>query len=323
MKKSALLSILTIILLIAAGCTNNTKKESKISNENKENNANVPYEIKEAKSLKVSRIFGIGYPGNDHGLYIASNKGLKIYQEGKWYESTSNRHQYMGFQAIEEGFIASGKPQNGTDFKNPLGIVKSQDKGKSLEKIAFYGKANFHFMAAAYNGPALYVISEEPSEKLSLGVNYTKDFGESWKKSELKGFNADSLGMIAVHPRNADSLAMATRSGIYYSNDNGNTMKLVTEPLMVTALTFMDDTLLFSSVENEKIMLKSLNLKTGKQAAYNFPFLDYDNPITYLAVNPKNNKQLAFTTYKNDVYESTDSGNKWVNVLQEGKKGRD
>lgn len=319
MKKIVFLSMVTMVLFIAAGCTNNSKQDQESGKENKET-ANIKYEITEANSVKVSRIFGIGYPGNDQGLYMASNSGLKINHAGKWFESTTNRHQYMGFQAIDSGFMASGRPEKGTGFHNPLGIVKSNDKGKTLEKIAFYGKANFHFMAASFAGTSLYVINEEPSKQLSLGVNYSKDKGKSWAESELKGFNSDSFGMMAVHPHNEDILAMATKSGIYYSEDNGNTMKLVTEPFMVTALTFLDHSLLFSSVENDKIMLKQLNPETGKQTAINFPFLDYDNPITYLAVNPKNNNQMAFATYKNDVYESMNGGKKWVNLLKDGKK---
>ncbi|MCM3566525.1 F510_1955 family glycosylhydrolase [Neobacillus mesonae] len=320
MKKGIFFFI--FILLIAAGCSNNNKEDAKADKKSNVT-AKIPYEIKEAKTVKVSRIFGIGYPGNDQGLYIASNSGLKIYRNEKWFDTTTNRHQYMGFQTVKSGFLSSGRPQKGTDFKNPLGIIKSQDKGKTLEEIAFYGKSNFHFMAAGYSENGLYVISEEPTDQLALGVNYSKDKGKSWEKSELKGFKADSLGMMAVNPNNGNTLAMATRTGIYYSNDNGNTMALVTDPFMVTALTFMGDSILFSSVENDQIMLKTLNPSAGRQSVIKIPFLDYDNPITYLAVNPKNHKQLAFTTYKNDVYETADGGNQWVNVLEDGKKEQD
>ncbi|MED4203281.1 F510_1955 family glycosylhydrolase [Neobacillus mesonae] len=322
MKRKALFSFLTIILIVAAGCSNKNGQETRTSKGNK-GQTSIPYEIVEAKSLKVSRIFGIGYPGNDQGLYIASNSGIKINRAGKWLESNANRHQYMGFQAVESGFLASGKPEKGTEYKGPLGIVKSNDKGKSLEKLAFYEKANFHFIAAGFYGTSLYVINEKPVEPLSLGVNYSPDNGKSWRESTLNGFKADSFGMMAVHPKNGNVLAMATRSGIYYSSDSGDSIKLVTEPLMITAVTFLGDSLLYSSVENEKIMLKTLNPVTGKQTTLNLPFLDYDNPITYLAVNPKNQKQMAFSTYKNDLNETTDGGNKWVSLLLNGKNERD
>ncbi|MFF2447638.1 F510_1955 family glycosylhydrolase [Neobacillus sp. NPDC058068] len=314
-----MIAILSGILLIASGCSNKSGETKKTNQENKaESNAN--FEIVEAKSFKVKNIRGIGYPGNDNALYLVANDGLKMYSDGKWTKTTTNQHDYIGFQALETGFLSSGHPQKGTDFSDPLGLVQSTDKGKTLKKLALYGKTNFHFIASSFSGNGLYVISEQPNDALSLGVNYSTDNGGTWKKSVFKDFNADSLGMMAVHPNNGAIMAMSTRSGIYYSTDNGNTMKLITDPIMVTALTFIGDSILFSSVENEQILLKTLNPASGDQTRIAFPYLDYDNPITYLTVNPKNTNQMAFTTYKNDLYESIDGGKKWSNLLSGGIK---
>lgn len=317
-QKKVFLATLMGILLITAGCTNNGEEQKKTHQETKPK-TNIKYEMVEAKSFKVKNIRGIGYPGNDNALYIAANDGLKMYKDLRWYITTTNKHDYIGFQALETGFLASGHPQKGTDFKDPLGIVQSADKGETLQKLTLYGKTNFHFTGASFSGHSIYVINEQPNESLSQGVNYSTDNGATWKKSAFKDFNADSLGMIAVHPKNGATMAMSTRSGIYYSTDNGNTMKLITAPFMVTALTFSGDSILFSSVENDKILLKTLNPASGQQTNLVFPFLDYENPITYLAVNPKNEHQIAFTTYKNDVYQTNDGGKTWNNLLKDGK----
>ncbi len=311
--------ILMGVLLILAGCTNKSQGQKSADQENKAE-TKIPFDIVEAKSVKLKNIRGIGYPGNDHALYVAGNDGLKMYKDKKWYETTTQHHDYIGFQAVESGFIASGHPQKGSSLKDPLGLVKSVDKGETLQTLASYGKTNFHFTAASFSGDGLYVIGEQPNDEISLGVNYTIDNGKSWKKSAFKEFNADSLGMIAVHPNNGETIAMSTRTGIYYSTDYGNTMKLLSDPIMVTALTFNGDSILFSSVENEKILLKTLNPSSGEQTNIAFPYLDYDNPITYLAVNSKNSNQIAFTTYKNDLYESTDGGEHWSNLLAAGKQ---
>lgn len=314
-RKKVILTILTGMLLMAAGCTNNKPETKK-----PEQAVNVEdFKIVKAKDLNIEQIHGIGYPGNDPALYLAADKGLKMYKESQWFETTTNHHNYSGFQAIENGFIASGKPEKNSGLKNPLGIVQSEDKGETIKKLAFYGNNNFYFMAASYSGEAIYVINQQENGDLELGVNYSTDHGKGWNASKLKDFNADSLGMMAVHPKNGNILAMSTRSGIYYSEDNGNTMKLITNPFMVTSLTFMGDVLLFSSVENEKILLKTINPKSGEQTNLAIPFLDYQNPITFLAVNPKDTKQIAFTTYNNDLFESKDSGTHWSNLMTNGK----
>ncbi|MEH7120263.1 hypothetical protein V7128_22990 [Neobacillus vireti] len=311
---NALFACLIGVLLVTSGCSNKNEEKKETSSKSK-----TAFQIVEAGAIKLKNIRGIGYPGNDTALYLAGNNGLELYKDKKWYKTTSNQHDYIGFQAVETGFIASGHPQKGSGLKDPFGLIKSDDKGKTIQKLAFYDKANFHFTAASYSEKGLYVIGEQQTDGLSLGVNYSTDNGATWKKSALKNFTADSMGMMAVHPSNGNEMAMSTRSGIYFSTDNGNTMKQITGPIMVTALTFRGDSILFSSVENEKIFLKTIVPATGEQANLTIPFLDYDNPITYLAVNPKNPNQLAFTTYKNDLYESIDGGKSWNNLLEDGR----
>lgn len=312
------LIILASIVMAASGCSNNSQ-EPKKSDQGTKTAAKAKYEIIETKSLKVSSIQGLGFPGNDDSMNIATNDGLKMYKNGNWYKATANLHNFIGFQAVDTGFISSGHPQKGAGLKDPLGLVISTDKGKSLKNIAFNGDAVFQFMAAGYLNHDIYVLNEQPANNLSQGVYYSQDNGVTWKKSAFRGFAADSLGMLAVHAQHGNIMAMSTRSGIYYSNDNGNTMMPVTSPVMVTALTFIGDSILYSSVEDQNILLKTVNPKTKMQANITIPFLNYDNPITYVSVNPKNLKQMAFATYRNDVFISNDSGENWTSILVEGK----
>lgn len=305
---------------MAAGCGGQADK-NETSNQGKkdEEKTGVNFQIVPAKSQKIGQIRGIGYPGNDDALYVATNDGIKFYKNSKWLETTANKHNFMSLQAINTGFLASGHPQKDTGIKDPMGIVESSDQGKSLHKLGFYGEGNFHFLSASFFGNGMYIIMEQPLHQLDPGVYFSKNNGESWIKSKLAGFTADSMGMMAVHPKNGNIMAMSTKAGIYYSEDYSNTMKAITGPIMVTAVTFKGDNILYSSVEDQKILLKEINPKTGEINDVVIPFLDYDNPVTYITADPKNENKLAFTTYKDDLYESTDGGKTWKNIAEDGR----
>lgn len=321
-KKKVFLSILAGIFVLTAGCTAQTDKQNAGQAEVNKRVAAADFKWIPVKNEKV-QIRGIGYPGNDHSLYVATDTGLKFYSQSKWMETSSNPVQYIDFQATEKGFIASGHPEKGIGLKDPLGLIESSDKGKSFNKLAFYGTGNFLFISSSFFGNGLYLINNEPDTKLDSGVYYSENDGKNWLKSQFKNFHADSLGMIAVHPKEGNVMSIATRTGIYYSNDYGNTLEPVTTPDMITAQTFLGDDILYSSAVNQNIYLRKVNPKTGEQTDLVIPFLDYNNPITYIAVDPRNQNKWAFSTYNNDLYESTDGGKNWNNLITNGKIEQD
>lgn len=319
LQKKAFFFILAIVVAALYGCS--SQNQTKPQQASKKTPS---YEIVQVKNLKVNNIQGLGYPGNDNALYVAEDKGLKMFNGSNWFETTANLHNYNGFQAVETGFLASGQPQKGSGLKNPLGVVKSIDKGKTLSHIAFYGQNNFPFISSNFPGNVIYVLNEQQGKDLNYGVNYSEDGGKTWENSSLKDFKSDSMGMIAVHPQNGNMIAMATRGGVFYSENNGNTMKVVAGPFMVTAVSFLGNTILYSSVvENYNIQLKTVNPKTGQETSIPIPFLDQENPITYIAVNEKNQNQIAFSTYKNDLYETKNGGKSWNILLKNGKTEQD
>ena len=67
-------------------------------------------EFEEAFNGKIEHVHGMGYAGGDDGLYLATHGGLKIFRDGGWHETTRNYNDYMGFNAVDEGFYTSGHP---------------------------------------------------------------------------------------------------------------------------------------------------------------------------------------------------------------------
>lgn len=309
-----------LLLLLAAGCSNE-EQQSKETAENPSNEKTeaADYRIIKATAQQIEHIQGIGYPGNDTGLYLSSSDGLKFYKDGNWHETTSLKHDYMGFQAVKDGFIVSGQPDKNSVIKNPLGIVKSTDKGASFKELAFSGTSSFPFLAAGYDTNLIYMINQENNDELEAGVYRSQDEGRTWDPVSLKGLEADTLGMIAAHPTNPEVMAMSTRSGIFYSQDKGETVKLISEPVMATALTFTDDSLYYAYADQEKVQMSKINLNTMEKKQVKIPFLSYDNPITYIAADHKSAGKITISTYLKDLYESADSGENWKLLLKNGR----
>ncbi|PGM86924.1 F510_1955 family glycosylhydrolase, partial [Bacillus cereus] len=247
-------------LFIITGCSNNietqpAKKETVQSQpQNKETAITIPQNFyKEITSGKIEHIHGIGYAGNMPGVSIATHSGIKVYQNGKWFETTTQLHDYMGFQATKNGFFASGHPEPGANLKNPLGLMKSSDGGNTLEKLAFYGESDFHNLAVGYTTEAIYLYNERPNSKLQQGFYFSTNNGQEWKNSKLKGLSS-TIHSFSVHPDQSNVVAVSAKDGVYLSTDYGNTFKLFSKSLESTAVTFSDEDVIYTSINKETIM---------------------------------------------------------------------
>ncbi|MBT2679119.1 hypothetical protein J7E38_08895 [Bacillus sp. ISL-35] len=323
--------------LVLTGCSdqeenqvNQVKQKQKEQQEQVENQpstegnitSDIPAEkfVRKAAEQKIDHVHGIGYPGNDVGLYVASHNGLKMFIKGEWLENGGQNHDYMGFQATQDGFFASGHPEKGAGLKDPLGLIKSTDKGRTLEKIAFYGESDFHFLSAGYHNSSLYLINEEPNSSMERGVYLSRDHAGSWEQIDMTGLEAKTLGMIAVHPENGGVFAMATKEGVFLTDDFGKNMKKAGDFEMVTAAAFSKKSLFISPVQDLRIKMYKLDPKReGASEELPIPHLKDDNPITYIAADPRQEGRIAFITILNDLYESEDGGQTWKRLLVNGK----
>lgn len=229
-------------------------------------------------------------------------------------EANSNKHDYKGFQPFKNGFYSSGHPEAGSKLKNPLGLVKSTDDGATLDKLAFYGETDFHYLAASYKSDAIYVINEQPNSELDTGFYVTENEGETWKKVSMVGFDSKSIGNIAVHPSDKNIVAIANKDGVFLSNDQGENFNKVPDTSMVTGITMNESIGLFASIQQGKIQLYEWNVSDRSVTPFPTPSLDDDNPIMYIASNPKNEQGWSFVTYKNDIYTTEDNGENWKDI---------
>jgi len=299
MSRKMILSLIIILGLILTGCSNNDEAFE------------VPFKG------EMDHIHGMGYAGNDGGLYFASHRGLKIYRDNKWFKTSTNLNDYMGFAAVDKGFYSSGHPGDDSNLPNPIGLQRSFDGGKTLKKIAFEGESDFHVMAVGFSSHDIILLNEQKNSKLVEGIYLSEDSGESWMEVTASGLDGDILS-LSIHPSNSKYIAAATNSGVYLSSDKGEKFTLISEREAVgTAVFFNEENLYFASYDKNP-KFEKYNIDNDEIENMYLPELYDDGPV-FITQNPKETKQLAIYTIRGQAYVSSDYSETWEQILVDNK----
>jgi hypothetical protein len=270
-------------------------------------------------NVSIEHIHGLGYSEDGNQLIIPAHNGLISFSKGKWSSVDSPKHDYMGFVMVDTGFYSSGHPAAGTNLKNPLGIIKSTDRGKTLSNLDLEGISDFHAMAVGYKTHAIYVNNEQPNPRMKTpGLYYTKDEAKTWMKSEMNGYGGETLS-LATHPTDDKMIAIGAKDGLFLSKDSGNHFeKLLPEQKLVTSLFFnvKGDLLIYAASAST---LLQIDVTTKDKKEYKLPTLEKNDAISYITQNPKNSGEIALTTFSKDVFVSEDFGTNWTKIADKGR----
>lgn len=298
-KKRMGIAVLSALLLLA-GCSNDTTDSFE-----------VPFEG------ELNHVHGMGYAGEENGLYFASHTGPKIYRDGEWFETADNFYDYMGFNTVDEGFYSSGHPSADSDLPNPLGIQRSIDGGETLEEIAFQGETDFHAMAVGYNSHDIFLLNPAKNSLLEAGFYKSNDKGESWEPVKAEGLNGE-VTALALHPTDSNFVAAATAAGVYFSQDGGEVFEAITAGNETgTAVHFTEDQLYFGSYGTAAALVK-YTMENEELEPVDTPDLSQD-AIAFIAQNPMDGMELAIYTFEGKAYLSEDGLQTWKTLLEEGK----
>lgn len=266
--------------------------------------------------VEMPHMHGLGFSTDGRQLFVAAHDGLRVFADGAWLVPDLPTHDYMGYVATDNGFYSSGHPHPSANMINPFGLIKSSDGGKTLTRLGFEGESDFHLMGVGYQNHAIYVLNPAPNSKLSqVGIYYSLDDGQTWQQSAGQGLTSQPI-QLAVHPTEANGVAIATEAGLFLSTDHGNTFELVGEGGLVTAATFNPDgaSLFFGFQE-----LFVYDLANKLILDLSAPVIATEDAITYIAVSPARIEDIALATYQRDMYLSKDGGSSWQQIAQAGK----
>lgn len=277
---------------------------------------------KSDESVDMTHIHGLGYSQDGEQLMFAAHDGIRILSQGQWTEGAGEKNDYMGFSVMDQGFYSSGHPALGSKMKNPFGIVRSLDGGKTVEPLAYYGEIDFHVMAAGYRSHALYVYNPQPLAQLKeQGIYFSPDEGKTWAKGTASGLSGE-VTSIAAHPDQASTVAVGTSTGAYISRDTGKTFEALITGKQITGLSYdLEGKLLAGTYESKKAGLVQIIPDTKTVKEYSIPALS-DDAVAFIAVQPKNKQEITFATYNRQAFTTTDGGTNWEHIVENGKSAK-
>lgn len=266
----------------------------------------------------LHHVHGLAFTPDGRALMVPAHIGLAVYRDGRWSSAPGPAHDFMGFSVAKNAIYTSGHPAPGSPLRNPLGLIKSTDGGKTWRQLSLYGEADFHDIAVGYQTNVVYVISSGANSRMpEAGIYYTRDEGRTWKRSELGGIISPITG-IAAHPSDPRKVAVSTFGGLYLSRDFGKHFRRLTPEITVTAVLFEPGGkhLLFASEDTSALV--RVALEGGSNQRLKLPALVSD-VVTYIARSPADQKQLAVATRRKNVFLSQDAGKSWKQIAREGE----
>ncbi|WDH75492.1 hypothetical protein PTI97_11750 [Exiguobacterium marinum] len=312
MKRTLMLSLLlTPLLLSACGA-----EEAPSDTNQSENETTATQDMwqRVGEDEMVSHIHGAGFWQDDERPVIATHAGLMEYREDGWYTLPTNRHDYMGFEVVEDGFYASGHPDRRTDFKNPLGVMHGKNHGVVLESRSLEGEADFHYMSAGYATGTLYVYLEEATSELEPGFYRSIDGGSSFEPMQVQGIEEAQVAGIVADATDAERVFLYGPSGILVSSNSGDSFEPLVETEQVVTVGADEGQLAYVRQTDGSFEGVRFNLDDESTETFNLPELQADAVPIELAVKEK---RMLLVTSDNSVYEFTDG--EWEMRLDKGE----
>ncbi|WP_404354018.1 F510_1955 family glycosylhydrolase [Exiguobacterium aurantiacum] len=306
--------MMTVFLASCGGATPVSESSAPVTEEKEMSTEQVPDRWKVTKAgTAVSHIHGAGF-WPDGRPVIATHTGLMEFREDGWYELSSNRHDYMGFELVADGFYASGHPAQDSPYKNPLGVVRGTDKGETLEIRSLEGEADFHYMSAGFESESLYVYLETATSELEPGFYRSLDGGTSFEPMKMDGIEGRGIAGITADASEPKRVFVYGPDGILVSSDGGDMFETFNDQGNIVMMATAKGQLAYIAKTGTSFNLVVSDLTDETETTVELPSLNADSfPIELVSQDGR----LLLATSDNSVYVFEDE--EWTQLLQAGK----
>jgi len=130
----------------------------------------------------------------------------------------------MGLTSYASTLFASGHPAPGSKLPDPLGLLRSDDLGKSWKQISLQGKVDFHFLQAGKS--ELYGVDAQSGDLM-----YSANLGKSWRSIGKNRFSD-----IAISNQKVERAYAVEKGKLFLSNDALKTQSIIKTGFEVAAI---------------------------------------------------------------------------------------
>ena len=269
------------------------------------------------ETVNLRHLHGLGYSADGNRLKIANHYGIAVYSEGRWSKAPGPAHDYMGFAVTGDFIISSGHPE-GSSISRLLGLIRSEDRGKTWTSLGFEGEADFHIVAAGHATNVIYVYTLAPNSRMPVPGIYRRvnETGSGWRHARANGLLGD-LNVLAAHPTETGTIAAATTEGLFLSKDSGDAFHHVVHGHVTAAcFTFEGDALWFATFADRRARLFRKPLAHAGQQELSMPSLVGVDAVAYIAQNPVRRAEFAIASFQRSVFITPDSADTWRQIAR-------
>jgi hypothetical protein len=162
-------------------------------------------------------IHGLGINPADGSLMIATHSGLfrAAPHSDEAARVGDRRQDTMGFTVVGPNrFLGSGHPDLRDDLPPLLGLIRSDDAGRSWKPVSLLGEADFHVLRTA--GTRIYGVNASDGQLL-----VSDDGGRNWASRTPPTALLD----VAAAPLDPDRVVAAGEGGLFVSRDAGRSWR--------------------------------------------------------------------------------------------------
>lgn len=242
--------------------------------------------------------------GTHHGL-------LRWSQEEGWRAVGPHGHDFMGLAADpeREGVLyGSGHPDLRSDLVNPLGLIVSEDGGRTWAPRSLTGRSDFHAMAVT--DEALWGW-----DVMGPSVVRSLDGGATWVSGDEGALGgAGMVFALASDPASDDGVFAATGDGLWWTPGDAAWQRIAFAGSPVTAVHGAPDAIWAFVAEREVGMLRS----DDEGATWQRVPLGVDEGFAVIAIvsDPGDPRRVFAAVTNGDLLHSDDLGASWRAIMR-------